>query len=110
MINKTGEKIKRLTKHEDILILPEDKGKVAVVMDKEEYNSKLNKMISDTNVYQKLKLDPIPAFKHKLIAILTSLKSEEKITQAQYYHLYPTSDMTPRVYGSPKIHKEGTSL
>ena len=44
----------------------------------------------------------------KLIAILTRLK--EKITQAQYYDLYPTSDITPRLYGSPQIYKEGTPL
>ena len=79
-------------------------------MDKVEYNSKLNKMISDTKVYQKLKSDLTPSFKHKLIAILTRLKGEEKITHTQYYHLYPISYMTPSLYGSPKIHKEGTPL
>ena len=47
----------------DILILPSDNGKATVVMDKEVYNSKLNKMVSDTKVYQKLKSDPTPAFK-----------------------------------------------
>ena len=98
------ENIKHLTTNEDILILPADKGKAAVVMDKGEYNSKLNKIVSDTKVYQKLKLDPTPAFKHNLRTILTRMKGKEKITQAQYYHIYPTSDLTPRLYGLPKIH------
>ena len=30
--------------------------------------------------------------------------------QDQYYHLYPTSDMVPRLYGSPKIHMDRTPL
>ena len=72
------DNIKHLTKNEDILILPADKGKAAVVMDKEEYNSKLNKMVSDTKVYQQLKSDATPAFKRKLIAILTRLNVKRR--------------------------------
>ena len=86
--------------------MPADKGKAEAVMDKMEYNSKYLKMVSNTKVYQKLKSDPTPVFKWKLIAILTRQKDEEKITQAHDYHHCPTSDMTPRLYGSPKVHKE----
>ena len=68
-------------------------------------NGKLNSMVSDAKVYQKLKSDPTPVFKHKLIAFLTKLKSEGKITQAQYYHLYSTPDMTQRLHGYYKCIK-----
>jgi len=70
----------------------------------------LGAMVSDTKVYKILDKDPTPRFKRKMIAILTRLKSESKITQSQYDHMYPTSDMIPRLYGSPKIHKQGTPL
>ena len=43
-------------------------------------------------------------------AILKRLKDEKKISTSQYNHIYPTSDMIPRLYGSPKIHKKGTPL
>lgn len=49
------ESIMRLVKNEDILILSADKGKATVIMDKEEYNSTCNNMVSDIKVYQQLK-------------------------------------------------------
>ena len=61
-------------------------------------------------VYEVLKKDPTPSYKRKMISILQRLKSEKKISHAQYDHLYPTSDMIPRLYGSPKIHKKNTPL
>ncbi len=39
---------------------------------------------------------------------MKELKNKDKLTKQQYDTLYPTSDSTPRLYGSPKVHKEGT--
>ena len=55
--------IKDLQKQQSIMILPADKGKATVIIDKEEYNSKLTSMLSDTNTYTKLKKDPMAAYK-----------------------------------------------
>ena len=87
--------------------MPADKGKATVIMDKEEYTRKLDSMVNDTKVYEKLDKDPTPKFRKKMISILSRLKEEGKISQKQYTYLYPTSDMIPRLYGSPKIHKDG---
>ena len=94
------------------MILPADKGKATVIIDKEEYNSKLTSMLSDTNTYTKLKKDPTAAYKKKLVAILTRLEKEEKIKPGDKNFLYPTctAENVPRIYGSPKIHKDGTPL
>ena len=64
------------------------------------------KMVRDTKVYELLKTDPTPKLRKNLVALLTKLKEVEKITQDQHWHLYPTSVMIPRLYGSPRIHKE----
>ena len=53
-----------------------------------------------------MKSDSTPTFKRKL----AKLEKEDKITHEQYLHLYPTSDMIPRLYNSLKIHKKGTLL
>ena len=82
--------LKSLPKSEDILILAGDKGKATVIMDKCDYAAKLDKIVSDTKVYELLKTDPIPKFKKKLIVMLTNMKQVEKITQDQYWQLYPT--------------------
>jgi len=42
--------------------------------------------------------------------VLTKLEKEGKITKEQYKHLYPTSEITPRIYCPPKIHKKDNPL
>ena len=87
------------------MILPADKGKAAVIMDKEEYNNKVNTMLSDTNTYKKLTRDPTQAKKRILIQKLTKLEKDGKITKEQYRSLYPTSEITPRIYCPPQKKK-----
>ena len=43
-------------------------------------------------------------------AFLTKLKKDGKITEDQYKYLYPTSEATPRLYCTPKIHKANNPL
>ena len=58
-----------MAKNEDILILPVDKGKTTVIMDKCDHAAKLDKMVSDTKVYELLKTDPTPKLKKKVVDI-----------------------------------------
>jgi len=79
-------------------------------MDTAEYEAKVNRMLSDTNTYQPLKNDPTATYKKKLLKTLNRLKDEKKITTAAYWNLYPTTEKTPRMYYTPKIHKPDTPL
>ena len=99
-----------LKKENSIQILPADKGRATVIMDKEEYEKKVTDMLSDEKTYIKLDKDPTPTFKKRLVSILTKLKDEKKISDQQYKWLYPTSEKVPRMYCTPKIHKQGTPL
>ena len=51
------EHIKALAKREDLLVVPADKGKEAVIMDMESFKDKLRVMLQDGTVYKKLKKD-----------------------------------------------------
>ena len=102
--------LKDLATEESIMILPADKGKCTVILDKEEYVNKINTMLSDTRTYKKLIRDLTQDTKKKLIKKLTKLKTDGKITQNQYDYLYPTTEVTPRFYGTPKIHKPSNQL
>ncbi|XP_072023428.1 uncharacterized protein, partial [Amphiura filiformis] len=42
--------------------------------------------------------------------MLLPLEKDDKIKKADKQFLYPTSENVPRIYGSPKIHKDGTPL
>ena len=67
-----------LKKVSSITILPANKGKCTVVMDKEEYEKKIKCMLDDKNTYQTLNQDPTQSYKKKLIQTLQSLKKEYK--------------------------------
>ena len=74
--------IDELKKLKDIVILPADKGKATVILDKEEYMSKVKLTLSDTKTYETLKKDPTPTYKRQLVGILNRLKQEEKNYQS----------------------------
>ena len=92
------------------MILPADKGRATVVMDKTEYEEKIHTMLNDAHTYEKLQADPTSSYKRKLIEKLTKLKKDGKIMEDQYKYLYPTSEATPRLYCTPKIHKANNPL
>ncbi|XP_033113560.1 uncharacterized protein LOC117114121 [Anneissia japonica] len=54
-------------KRNNDIILPEDKGRATVVMDKEKYEKKINALLQDKATYKKLTKDPTSKYKNKLI-------------------------------------------
>ncbi|XP_072043129.1 uncharacterized protein [Amphiura filiformis] len=102
--------VKDLKKEDSIIILPADKGRATVILDKDEYNEKVNNLLGDTKTYEELSSDPTQKYKRKLVAILTRLNEEDKITFGKYKQLYPTAENIPRLYCTPKIHKPNAPL
>ena len=61
-------------------------------------------------MYKLLEEDPTTKYKNKLVKLLKPLKKSGKITKAAYDHLYPTAEVIPRMYCTPKIHKKDVPL
>jgi len=99
-----------LKRHPSVMILPADKGRATVVLDKAEYEEKVLRMLSDGKTYEQLKKDPTASYKRKLVAILTRLKDEGKLSDELYSRLYPTSEKIPQLFCLPKIHKKRRSF
>ena len=55
-----------IKKEKPIIILPAVKGKVTVVMEKQEYQYKMGVMVSDQTPYEKMKKDPTSKYKAEL--------------------------------------------
>ncbi|XP_072050056.1 uncharacterized protein [Amphiura filiformis] len=110
MSNHERKAINVLKKEGSIVILPADKGKATVVLDKQEYSEKAEILLSDKKTYEELPSDPTQKYKRKLVAILTRLTNEEKITKTKYKQLYPTAENVPRLYCTPQIHKPNAPL
>ena len=102
--------IQGIAKDKSITILPADKGRTTVVMDTTQYEKQMIEMLDDKNTYEIMKKDPTEEKKKTLKSLLKPLIEEGKISMDNYKHLVPTANITPRIYGTPKIHKKDIPL
>ena len=90
-----------LKNDDSIMILPAYKGKVTVVMNKDNYYVKCNALLRD----QKLKSDTTNKFKKKFVISLKDLKDRKVINQV--LHNYETNnnvDHIPSFSCLPEVH------
>ena len=101
--------LKELQSDTSIVILPADKGRSTVILNREDYLEKCMDHINN-GPYQLLKKDPTTKIKAKTLKQLKVLKDNEFIDNKLYYYLKPTDSPAPRFYGQPKIHKPGVPI
>ena len=102
--------LKRLKNDKEIVILPADKGRVTVVMDKTDYYDKMDALVNDKQTYELLKRDPTPALQRKLNNKLLTLKKTEAFDTQRYYRLRCSVPQPPKLYGLPKLHNPGIPM
>ena len=78
-------------------------------MDRDEYNKKAEELLHQP-AYRPIPNDPTNKYKTKLISLLKSIKTEGGIDESTYKRPCPTGAGSPKFYGLPKVHKEGTPL
>ncbi|XP_075157735.1 uncharacterized protein LOC142231002 [Haematobia irritans] len=101
---------KYLKDNKDVLILSADKGGKTVAMDSKEYKSKMHTIIHDMCSYKRLKIDPTSKFQTKNNKLVEKLYKENLISIEEKNKLTSKTAIAPRIYGLPKVHKEGTPL
>ena len=99
--------LKQLTKDEEIVILPADKGRATVVMDHNDYSSKLEAMLEDRDTYQPV---ATAALERKMNSVLLDLKRAGRLPGNTHYQLHSSAGQVPRLYGLPKVHKQDVPL
>ena len=96
------EALRELSKNKSIIILPADKGRATVLLNREDYKTKLLDLLKDTKTYKRLKKDPTSSYSNKLIAVLQSIKDSGNMDQPTYRRLYPTAADPPQVLWTPQ--------
>ena len=76
IIKSERKALKDLQRDKSVVILPSDKGRCTVVMDRPAYVEKCKNMLKDTNTYKKLKKDPTSKYKKELSEFIRELKTE----------------------------------
>ena len=96
-----------LKNHPDIIVRKADKSNIFIVLDRQEYKTKLDSIISDTSKFQRITRNPINSLKievNKLIAAANSSNNTKIIKPI-------IGEFTPGyLYGNVKIHKTGNPL
>ena len=87
-----GDAIDKLKNADTIMVLPADKGRVTVVMKKEEYLERCNNLLKDEKTYLKLKREASSKYRDKFVDALQDLKERGVIDKGLCKKLYQTTD------------------
>ena len=101
--------LKELREDQGRLVLTVDKGVAMVVMDRKDYQEKVEGLLASTT-YKAISTDPTNKLKVQLIQKVRRIKRETNMDEGTCRSMYPTSCTAPKFYGLPKIHKTGTPL
>ena len=91
------------------MILPTNKGRATVLLDREDYEWKMNDILNDEKMYKKLNKDPAPALERWMNVLLLDLNKKGAIPQL-YERLRSSAGRNPLLYGLLKIHKPNIPL
>lgn len=94
-----------LRSNDKVVVLKADKGGAVVILDKEDYVCKMTDHLN-CGSYKMLSSNPIPKIMKDVKKIISDSNLDEKLKKK----LLPSCETVPRIYGLPKIHKEGVPL
>ncbi|XP_075155167.1 uncharacterized protein LOC142228579 [Haematobia irritans] len=99
-----------LKQNKNIAILEADKGNVTVAMKRDEYEEKMDRIVNDMMTYKRLQKDPTNTLQKKNNDLVNELFRQNIISEFERKRMKTDTAVAPRIYGLPKIHKEGYPL
>ncbi|XP_068671416.1 uncharacterized protein [Montipora foliosa] len=99
-----------LKKDETRILMKADKGNCFVVLDKSDYDSKMDSLLSDRTTYELVLKSPFKRIERELNKRLLVLKNHYKISDSTYRKLHSTDAIPPAIRGSIKHHKQGNPV
>ena len=106
--------ITSLRKNDDIIVTKPDKGSGVVFSNKSDYVDEMNKILDDQSKFRRLgpvsSNDKTASTKSRLQKRFLDLVKADLMPKWINDAIRPTGSLTPRMYGLPKIHKEGIPL
>ena len=101
--------LKALANDDNIVVTQADKGGGVVIMDRVQYENKMNEMLNDTDTYEKKPAGYIDkqskTFNQRARKIIKKSERGKKL-----YHLLEEAPTAPRMRGLPKVHKQGMPM
>nr|VZI41635.1 unnamed protein product [Spirometra erinaceieuropaei] len=118
MTHKPRETLTKVERHalrelkadKDIVIVPADKGRSTVVLDRTDYLQKAKNLLEDRKFYVPCETNPIKTLTREINATLLALENSGAITATDRRMARAQETALARFYGLPKVHKEGAPL
>ena len=109
LTKKHIEELRILQKNKDLIMTRPDKGSGIVLLNKEEYISKMNKILCDEKKFSHdpKDKDKTAVIEKQLMKILKQTLNDSIIDKDLYDKIRPTGSTIPRLYVLPKVHKDG---
>lgn len=99
-----------LRQHPEVIITSADKGNSTVAMNRDTYHLLAETILSDEQYYKRLSRDPTSTFQQKANKLISGLKKDGMIQDAEASKLTIYNSRPARFYGLPKIHKPTLAL
>ncbi|BHF68989.1 hypothetical protein SprV_0301203000 [Sparganum proliferum] len=94
----------------DLVIVPADKGRSTVVLDRTEYLQKAKGLLEDRQFYVPCETNPLKTLTREINATLLALENPGAITPTDRRMARPQDTALARFYGLLKVHNDGAPL
>ncbi|BHF72400.1 hypothetical protein SprV_0401546500 [Sparganum proliferum] len=102
--------LRELMADKDLVIVPADKVRSTVVLDKTDYIQKAKGLLEDQQLYGPCATNPGKALTREINANLLALGNSGAITPTDRRMVRPQDTALARFYGLPKVHKDGAPI
>nr|VZI44706.1 unnamed protein product [Spirometra erinaceieuropaei] len=102
--------LKELRADNDLVIVPADKGRSTVVLDRTDYNQKAKSLLEDRQSYVPCESNPMKTLTREINATLLGMENSGAISPIDRRMARAQETALARFYGLPKVHKEGAPL
>nr|VZI19097.1 unnamed protein product [Spirometra erinaceieuropaei] len=94
----------------DLVIVPADKGRATVVLERTDYLQKTKGLLEDRQFYVPCATNPLKELTREINATSLALENSGAITPTDIRMARPQDTALARFYGVPKVHKDGAPL
>lgn len=101
-IRYNSDALKSLKTNNDIDVYPYDKGSGFVLLKKEDAMSKIADQLGEA---KKITKDPTKTLLTKFQRAISTLRKQGRFSNQQFFKIYPSDAVPPRMYGMVKAHK-----
>nr|VZI50806.1 unnamed protein product [Spirometra erinaceieuropaei] len=102
--------LRELKADKDFVIVPADKGRSTVVLDRKDYFQKAKRLLEDRQFYVSCATKSLKALTRKINATMLASENSGAITPTDRRMVRPQDTALARFYGLPKVHKDGAPL